>query len=150
MEAANEIDPEINTADFRRFIEGRARAVQSIAAFLVAHMTFAEGEDAAERTADLATNTLAYHLADDETKPFLIEFFRAIGASIAENTNSDQRQLIRQSPLPPAAVAELRMWLLENQERLQAAVAEDRLLGEVAPFVLRFASSRKITGITKT
>ena len=59
VDAALAIEPNIGRADFRRFIEGRARIVQNIAAFLVAHMTFAEGEDAAERIAELAANTLA-------------------------------------------------------------------------------------------
>ena len=46
-------------------------------------MTFAEGEDGAARTAELAANTLAYHLADEATKPRLVEVFRAIGQSTA-------------------------------------------------------------------
>lgn len=148
VEAALAVEPNISRADFRRFIEGRARAVQNVAAFLVANMTFAEGEDAAERTAELAANTLAYHLAGDDTKPRLIEVFRAIGESIAANTDGDQRAIIRRSPLPPAAVAELRTWLAENLAALQAAVAENRLLDEIAPIAIRFASSRKITTIT--
>lgn len=148
VEAALVVEPEISRADFRRFIEGRARAVQNIAAFLVSHMTFAEGEDAAERTAELAANTLAYHLADDDTKPRLVEVFRAIGASISDNTDGDQRKIIRLSPLPPAAVAELRTWLNENLATLQVAVADNRLLDEIAPIVLQFATSRKIMTIT--
>lgn len=146
--AALALEPNIGREDFRRFIEERARAVQNIAAFLVANMTFAEGEHAAERIAELAANTLAYHLANDETKPRLVNVFRAIGASIAANTNDDQRALIRRSPLPPAAVAELRIWLARNLAELQSAVAESRLLEEIAPITLRFASSRKITTIT--
>lgn len=148
VEAALAVQPLLTRTDLRRFIEGRARAVQNIAAFLVANMTFAEGEDAAERIGDLAKNTLAYHLANDETKPRLVEVFRAIGASIVANTDGDQRAVIRRSPLPPAAVAELRTWLRENLATLQAAVAEDRLLDEIAPIALHFASSRKITTIT--
>lgn len=148
VDAALAIEPNIGRADFRRFIEGRARAVQNIAAFLVANMTFAEGEDAAERIAELAANTLAYHLAGDDTKPRLIEVFRAIGASIAANTDGDQRAIIRRSPLPPAAIAELQTWLTENLPALRVAAADNRLLDEIAPIALRFASSRKITTIT--
>lgn len=148
VDAALAIEPNISRADFHRFIEGRARAVQNIAAFLVANMTFAEGEDAAERVAELAANTLAYHLAGEDTKPRLIEVFRAIAASIAANTDGDQRAVIRRSPLPPAAVAELRTWLAENLPALQVAAAEDRLLDEIAPIAIRYASSRKITAFT--
>ncbi|MDP1575798.1 MAG: DEAD/DEAH box helicase, partial [Cypionkella sp.] len=100
--AALAAQPNISEREFRGFIEGRARAVQNVAAFLVANMTFAEGEDAAERTTELAANTLAYHLADEETRMRLVEVFRSIGESVAVNTDGDQRALIRRSPLPPA------------------------------------------------
>lgn len=146
--AALALEPNIGRDDFRKFIEERARAVQNIAAFLVANMTFAEGEHAADRIAELAANTLAYHLADEQTKPRLVAVFRAIGSSIAANTDDEQRALIRRSPLPPAAVAELRTWLTENLLELQAAVAENRLFEVIAPIALRFASSRKITTIS--
>ena len=111
-------------------------------------MTFAEGEDATQRIGELAANTLAHHLAVDETRPRLIEVFRAIGASIAANTDGDQRALIRRSPLPPAAVAELRVWLTDNMVGLQTAAAEDRLFDEIVPVVLRFATSRAISAIS--
>lgn len=148
VDAALAVEPLLNQVDFRRFIEVRARAVQNIAAFLVANMTFAEGENAVERIGELAANTLAYHLANDETKLRLVEVFRAIGASIVANTDGDQRAVIRRSPLPPAAVAELRTWLADKLPALQAAVAENRLLDEISPIALRFATSRKITTIT--
>ncbi|TIR56643.1 MAG: DEAD/DEAH box helicase [Mesorhizobium sp.] len=146
--AALAAQPNISEREFRRFIEGRARAVQNVAAFLVANMTFAEGEDAAARTGELAANTLAYHLADEETRVRLVEVFRSIGESIAANTDGDQRALIRRSPLPPAAVAELKTWLTENLGTLQTAVQEGRLLAEISPLALRFATSRAIQAIS--
>jgi len=138
----------ISEREFRRFIEDRARAVQNIAAFLVANMTFAEGEDAAARAGELAANTLAYHLADEETRVRLLEVFRSIGDSIAANTDGDHRALIRRSPLPPAAVAELKSWLNENLGDLQAAAQANRLFAEIAPVALRFATSRFIQAIS--
>lgn len=142
------VQPNISEREFRRFIEGRARAVQNIAAFLVANMSFAEGEDMAARIGELAAKTLAYHLANEDTRPRLLEVFRSIGESIAANTNGDQRTLIRRSPLPPAAVAELQAWLTANSEVLLVAVAEGRLFDEVAPVALKFASSRAIRAIS--
>lgn len=138
----------ISEREFLRFIEGRARAVQSIAAFLIANMTFAEGEAATARIAELAANTVAYHLADEATKARLIEVFSAIGQSIAANTDGDQRALIRRSPLPPAAVAQLQAWLTANAGPLVLAAAENRLLDAVAPTVLSFASARSIRSLS--
>ncbi len=146
--AALAAQPNISEREFRGFIEGRARAVQNVAAFLVANMTFAEGEDAAERTTELAANTLAYHLADEETRMRLVEVFRSIGVSVAVNTDGDQRALIRRSPLPPAAVAELTNWLNENFENLQTAVQENRLLAVISPLALRVSTSRAIQAIS--
>ncbi|WP_169711370.1 DEAD/DEAH box helicase [Erythrobacter dokdonensis] len=146
--AALAVQPNISEREFRRFIEGRARAVQSIAAFLVANMTFTEGEDAGARAGELAANTLAYHLADEETRVRLVEVFRSIGGSIAANTDGDQRALIRRSPLPPAAVADLQTWLTENLENLLAAVQQNRLFNEISPLVLRLATSRAIRAIS--
>ncbi|WP_180275814.1 DEAD/DEAH box helicase [Sphingobium sp. IP1] len=140
--------PNISEREFRRFIEGRARAVQNIAAFLVANMTFADGEDLSARTTELATHTLAYFLADDATRLRLIEVFRSIGDAITANTNGDQRALIRRSPLPPAAVAELQTWLAGNLDALRAAAIEGRLFAEISPVILRFVSSRAIRTIS--
>ncbi|RLP78261.1 DEAD/DEAH box helicase [Xanthobacter tagetidis] len=148
VDAALAAQPNISEREFRRFIEGRARAVQNIAAFLVANMTFAEGEDVRARIGELAANTLAYHLADEETRVRLVEVFRSIGDSITANTDGDQRALIRRSPLPPAAVAELKTWLTENLETLQTAVQEDRLFAEIYPLALRFTTSRAIQAIS--
>jgi replicative superfamily II helicase len=146
--AALEVQPNISEREFRRFIEGRARAVQNIAAFLAANMTFDSDEDPAVRTAELAANTLAYHLADEATKLRLIETFRAIGKSIADNTDDDQRALIRRSPLPPAAVARLKTWLAAEVESLKQAAAENRLLDAITPTVLELATARSIRALS--
>ncbi|WP_440511190.1 DEAD/DEAH box helicase [Sphingopyxis terrae] len=146
--AALAAQPNISEREFRSFIEGRARAVQNIAAFLVANMTFAQGEDVAARAGELAANTLAYHLADEETRVRLIEVFRSIGDSVAANTDGDQRALIRRSPLPPAAIAELKNWLNENLAILQTALQENRLSAEIFPLALRFTTSRAIKAIS--
>ena len=55
------LQPNISANEFRRFLVGHARAIQGIAAFLVANMTFTEEEDAATRVGEFAANTLAYH-----------------------------------------------------------------------------------------
>lgn len=140
--------PDLIQREFQRFIEGRARVIQNVAAFLVANMTFAEEEDTSERIQELAKNTLAYALADDETKVKLIDVFRSIAQSIDDNTDGDQRTLIRRSPLPPAAVSDIRDWMVENLELLEKAVEEKQLIEVVIPLVLKFVTSKNIRAIT--
>ncbi|AJD52767.1 DEAD/DEAH box helicase [Thalassospira xiamenensis M-5 = DSM 17429] len=146
--SAIELEPEINSVNFRKFINRRARVVQNIGAFLTANMTFGEGEDADEKIAELATSTLAYHLADENTKPLLLLLFRVIGESIAANTDAGERSLIRRSPLPPRTITALREWLVENLKVLKEAASEGRLLEQITPTVLAFVSSSKIAAIS--
>lgn len=146
--AAASGQPDLKEKEFQRFIEGRARVIQNVAAFLVANMTFSEEEVTSERIEELAKNTLAYHLADDETKVKFIDVFRSIAQSIDDNTDGDQRTLIRRSPLPPAAVGEIRDWMVENLELLEKAVEEEQLIDVVIPLILKFATSKDIRAIT--
>jgi hypothetical protein len=148
VDAALALQPNISANEFRKFIESRARAVQSIAAFLVANMTFGEGEDTAARVGELAANTLAYHLADEATRARLVEVFQAIATSVVENTDGDQRTIIRRSPLPPAAVADLQEWLTTNLGDLVAAAEEGRLLDAVTAVILSHSSSRSIRALS--
>jgi hypothetical protein len=140
--------PNISSNEFRRFVEGRARAVQSIAAFLVANMTFDEAEDVAARVEGLAANTLAYYLADGSTRVRLVEAFRRIAETIRDRTDAPQRLLIRRSPLPPAAVADLQAWLAENIDFLRTAVTENRLLDAIAPTALMHVNVRSIRNLS--
>lgn len=142
------LQPNISANEFRKFVEGRARAIQNIAAFLVANMTFTAEEDAAARVGELAANTLAYHLADGPKRDQLVAVFQAIAASILERTDGPQRAIIRRSPLPPAAVAELQAWLTVNVGALLAAAGEDRLLGAVSAAILTFTSARSIRSLS--
>ncbi len=139
--------PNISTPEFRKFIEDRARAVQSIAAYLVTHMTFDE-DDASERVIELAANTFAYHLADDETRGRLTAVFETIAVSIVAHADEDLRSLIRQSPLPPASIADLQIWLTENLEEIRGAAAQDTLLEVITGVVLSHASSRSIQALS--
>ena len=141
-------EPNISASEFRRFVEGRARAVQSIAAFLVANMTFEDDEDTDARVSELVANTLAYHLADPVTRERLVDLFGRIAQTVLERTDEPQRFLIRRSPLPPAAIAELQVWLTDNVARLRAAIAENQLLDAVCSTVLQHSNARSIRSLS--
>jgi hypothetical protein len=111
-------------------------------------MTFTEEEDAAVRVGDLAANTLAYHLADATKREKLVALFQVIATSILEQTDGLQRAIIRRSPLPPAAVAELQDWLAGNVEALAAAAAEDQLLDAVSNTILAYTSAPSIRSLS--
>jgi hypothetical protein len=111
-------------------------------------MTFEEGEDVATGARDLAANTLAYHLADRVDRERLVDLFGRIAQTIAERTDGPHRLLIRHSPLPPSASAELQAWLMGNIEVLHVAVAEDRLLDVVSSVILEHTNARSISNLS--
>jgi len=141
------IQRNISAAQFRTFIEERAHAVQQIAGFLVANLDFADPA-ADDRVIELATNTLAYHLADDVVRAALIEVFRMIAASIRDRADGDLQGHIRRSPLPPAVVAELQVWATANVDRINDAALDGTLLDVVGEAVLPHASDGSIRKLT--
>jgi hypothetical protein len=52
---------------FRRYVQDRAQVVHGIASFLLAHLNF-DGDRLADRAANLARNTLAHYLADEDQR----------------------------------------------------------------------------------
>ncbi|MDO9336002.1 MAG: DEAD/DEAH box helicase [Caulobacter sp.] len=135
IDEAVAIDANVSRKDFGEYIEVRARAVQNIAAYLAAHMTF-DAEEGVERVEQLAANTLAYHLADDDTRPKLLMIFRDIAVALQENADDALRILIRKSPLPPRTIAGMQAWLVEHQATLLEAMEANRLLDALAEFSL--------------
>jgi len=123
-------NPQISASEFRGFVNDRARAVQSIATFLLSHVNF-EDEAAADRVEGLATNTLAYHLAPPDIRIALVDLFQAISTVVLNNSDANLRSLIRRSPLSPAATTDLRGWLEENINSLDHASQRGELLAAI-------------------
>jgi hypothetical protein len=144
VQEAIKLQPNISTNEFRKFIESRARVIQSIAAFLVSNLTFEKDEITAQRVTQLVANTLAYSLADDDQKAKLIEVFNRIATSISEQTDGPQRITIRRAPLPPQAVAELDDWLLSNFEVIKASTGANQLLPIISSIIFSYTDSSSI------
>lgn len=140
---ALEIQPNITVAQFRPYIEERARAVQQVAAFLVANMDL-DDPAADARVQELATHTLGYHLADDANRLMLLEVFKMIAESIRARADGDLQAIIRRSPLPPSIVAELQTWVAANIGAMTDAALDGALLALVGEIVLPHASDRSI------
>ncbi len=139
--------PLVDEADFRKFVAGRARAVQSIAAYLAAYVDF-DGDQAGERIDELARNTLAYHLADEQTQKKLLEVFRITAAAIEAGGDADFRALIRKSPLPPADVLELRDWITGNLATLSAAAEAGELLEVLFNRAQRYVGAKPFASLS--
>jgi len=138
--------PIVSANEFRDYLAGRARAIQSIAAYLATHVDV-DDPDADKKVEGLAANTLAYHLADKETREKLLRVFSAIAEKLRTNADADYRALIRKSPLPPADIKLLSAWLTANQEALIQAVANGELLGLVVEQALPFVAAKSLRSL---
>lgn len=138
--------PIVSTSEFRDYLAGRARAIQSIAAYLATHVDV-DDPDVDKKVEDLAANTLAYHLADKERREKLLQVFAAIAEKLRTNADADYRALIRKSPLPPADIKLLSAWLTANQETLLQAAADGMLLELVVEQALPFVTAKSLRSL---
>lgn len=132
---------------FKTFVADRARAIQSIAAYLAAYVDFTSDE-ADERVDELTRNTLAWHLADVATRDNLLEVFRMTARAIEQAGDDALRALIRKSPLPPADVFALRDWTNANIQTLVDAVEGGGLVDAVYAEVHQYVTSKALSKLT--
>ncbi len=147
VDEAEAAEPNLDRKAFLELMNERARAIQNVAAYLVSHMTFDEDE-AVERVEQLAANTLAYSMADAETRPKLLEVFKNIAVALKENADNDFRLQIRKSPLAPQTIAVLKTWLTENAGALGDAIENGQLLQAIGPFAIANSTSPAILKLT--
>lgn len=147
---AQQMDDEALRA-FRRFVRSRAGIIQKIAAYLVSHMAFEEGDDTQEvRVATLAINTLAYHLSKESVRQELVDLFLRIFLQIKLRASEEEtRQAIRRSPLAPLAVIELRSWISENHTQLEQALTNGMLLRAIFDQILRATDDLALSSVKK-
>lgn len=132
---------------FRNFVADRARAVQSIAAYLAAYVNFTS-DQAGERIDELTRNTLAWHLADGDTRDNLLEVFRMTARAIKEAGDDALRALIRISPLPPADIFALRDWTSANVIMLIDAAERGELVDAVYAEVRQYVTSKALSKLS--
>jgi superfamily II DNA/RNA helicase len=138
--------PDVKPKEFTKFLADRARAVQSIAAYLASYVDF-ESDLADERVNELARNTLAYHLADDETRQRLLAVFHAAAKAIESGADLGLIKLVRKSPLPPADVKRLSEWIAANSATLHNLENDNELLNAMIGEALLHAHSAALTSI---
>lgn len=139
--------PNVSRPEMKDYLQGRARAIQSIAMYLAQHMDF-EAEDAVAVAERLAANTLGYHLADDITRPRVVALFQATVRSIQSNTDAAYRLLIKKSPLAPAALHKLSTWIENQINQLKEAVEEGTLLQLLIEQAVPLASAKTLSALS--
>ncbi len=139
--------PNASASEVSDYLQGRARAIQSIAMYLAQHIDF-EAEDAIAAAERLAANTLGYHLADDETRPRVVELFQATVKSIQNSTDAAYRKLIKKSPLAPAALNKLSKWIEASSDKLTAAVKDGTLLPLLIEQAIPLASAKSLSSLS--
>lgn len=139
--------PEVIEKDYTAYLTDRARAVQSIAAYLASYVDF-ESDLAAERVDELARSTLAHHLADEPTRLRLLEVFRQTAKAIEEAGDLGLIGLIRRSPLPPLDIRELSTWTLTHFKALEAIADDKDLTKAVVDQALRHVHSSALRPLT--
>ncbi|MFG6510625.1 MULTISPECIES: DEAD/DEAH box helicase [unclassified Sulfitobacter] len=132
---------------FKAFVTDRARAIQSVAAYLAAYVDF-NSDQVGERIDELTRNTLAWHLADDATRENLLEVFRMTAKAIKEAGDDELRALIRKSPLPPADVFALNDWTKANIQRLVDAAERGELVDAVFAEARQYVASKALSKLT--
>jgi hypothetical protein len=139
--------PNLKVAEFKTFVAERAKAVQCIAAYLAAYVDF-DSDLSEDRVAELAENTLAYHLADQATRDKLLEVFKRTAKAIEENADADFRAIIRRSPLPPVDILELKNWIWRNLEQLREDSEEGDLADTLIENLLTYVRANSIKRVS--
>jgi len=134
--------------ELERYFSARARIIQTVASFLLAHLDFSS-ETLSDDAALLCANTLAHHLADDDDRVALKLLFQNIATYVAAQAPTDELRLsIRRSALSPTAVRALSDWLAANLAGLNAAAAAGVLFEAIVDQVLAHASSDAILSLS--
>ena len=120
---------------FRYFVEAKARIVQSIVSYLLAHVQF-DALDWGATVGTLVDNTLAFHIAAEDEKGKLQELFGTLATTIIENAPDLRvRRNLRRSPLSVDIVLKATAWLEMRLGILQAAEEELAAFDIVFEFV---------------
>jgi hypothetical protein len=147
--AAAAAHPAADMRAFERYVQTRVRIVQSIAAFILAHLDF-NAASFADDAEILCTNTLAHHLADDDQRAALKALFRNIAVLTAEQAPTEElRTSIRRSALSPTSVRSLRAWLLQNVAQLQDAMAAESLFDALSGQVLSYSTNDALLSLSE-
>jgi hypothetical protein len=141
-------NPGVDARRFRRFLQDRVKIVHGIASFLLAHLEFTGG-GLAERAINLAKNTLAYYLADEQQRTQIETVFQTVAERILEGAATEElRTTLRRSPLAPTTVNKLKSWLDANRPALAQSLSDGSLLATMSAVMLEYNRNSTITSLS--
>jgi hypothetical protein len=141
-------NPGVDARRFRRFLQDRVKIVHGIASFLLAHLEFA-GDGLAERAINLARNTLAYYLGNEQQRTQIETVFQTVAERILEGAATEElRTTLRRSPLAPTTVNKLKAWLDANRQALTRSLGDGSLLATMSAVMLEYNRSSIITSLS--
>jgi hypothetical protein len=124
--------------EFRLHIHEKAQVVQSIAAFLLAHVDFEK--DFADQLSGLVENTLAFSMGDEGAREELRILFEQIADTVKDNAGTPEaRVLLRRSPLSAEKAIAANEWIAANMDALVEAIDDGDLFERVFKFAMERA-----------
>lgn len=119
---------------FQYYVHVRALIVQSIAAFLLAHVDFEA--DFSDQLDELVVNTLAYSIGAEGEREELRVLFEVVADVVKERADTPEaRALLRRSPLPVERALLANDWITANLSTLIESIDEGDLFERIFEFV---------------
>ncbi|KQZ30994.1 hypothetical protein [Caulobacter sp. Root1472] len=133
---------------FEKYLRVRIRIIQAIAAFVAAHIDF-NAASFIDDAALICSNTLAFHLADNDERAALQILFRNIATYVAEQAPSEElRVSIRRSALSPISVRALSEWLANNLTIVRQASQDNTLFAALSGQLLTHTRSDELLSLS--
>ncbi|MCL1971625.1 MAG: DEAD/DEAH box helicase [Endomicrobia bacterium] len=130
-----ELAEKFDNDDSRYLLFGKTQLFDSIENFLLAHWSEAD-TDNENFVLELAGQTLAFHLADDEKKIQIKEVFLLLAKNIEEKIKEPSRKAVFGKTLYGVQTSlQIEEWTAKNKERLLEAASIEDFIEAIWPFL---------------
>jgi hypothetical protein len=135
--ATQHADKGFTVGGLRTQVIQRTSFIAAVESFLMSHWDTGDTPIAPEGILVLAQGTLAYHLADTETKAKLIRLFAAIGDHVAKTVlEPERRRIFGKTLYGVNASEEIEAWARSHVAELTAATGPDDILNTPWPLIV--------------
>ena len=149
-EAIGNISTELQSKKFsvgslREQLRAKKKIVEAIESFLMTYRSDVDTENFVANAKDLASETLAFSLADQEQQALLAGIFESVARRIevrVPNTEDQHRFGRTLLGIDQALVVEA--WVIENQSAIGASKSADDLLDLLWPLLTQLSSEKRL------